>query len=164
MSKYDDLERLQKLKESGTITASEYNREKANILNENDKKNNNMKAVKILFIITVICALVTAIVIFLSIHYSNVAEDSIDELLKNQLIGKEDKELSRKNELVADLSTTFLWGGLIGLIATSITFLAGSIIKLIKSRKDRKTITIFIVKIVTMIIIDILVFLFLGTL
>lgn len=70
MSKYDDLEKIQKLKDSGTLTDEEFEYEKEKILkNTNSKKNvikdksskNYKKLLKVFFIIFFISLIITVI-------------------------------------------------------------------------------------------------------
>lgn len=61
MGKYEDLERLERLKNNGTITEDEFNEEKLKILNsENQKTSENNKATGV-FTILIIVILIAVI-------------------------------------------------------------------------------------------------------
>ena len=84
MSKYDDLEKIQKLKDSGTLTDEEFEYEKEKILkNTNSKKSvnkeksskNYKKLLKVFFIIFFISLIITVIII---INDMNINEKHTD--------------------------------------------------------------------------------------
>lgn len=55
MGKYEDLERLQKLKESGVLTQAEFDAEKAKILNnENEQTSENKKLTGVFTILVIV--------------------------------------------------------------------------------------------------------------
>lgn len=89
MSNIDELERLQKLKENGTLTEIEFETEKQKILNGKNttirqEKKNKKRMAKIFFILTVISAIGIIIAIVLYMPYGNVDLSDELELQKNK--------------------------------------------------------------------------------
>ena len=105
MSKLDDLERLNNLRESGTITSKEFEQEKQKILNLSNSNSTNKNTVR-LDIIGIILSIYSIILVFVSfyIHLGIFLLDlflvtalSVIALLiniraKKQVVGKSIKE------------------------------------------------------------------------
>ena len=67
MSKLDDLERLNNLRESGTITSKEFDQEKQKILNSGNVNSINKNTVR-LDIIGIVLSIYSVILVFVSFY------------------------------------------------------------------------------------------------
>lgn len=107
MSKYEDLSRLQKLKENGSLTDAEYEVEKYKILNSTDKQENKTEGIYIACLVLGICSFLLGAIPFIGLILSIVSL-VIWNKAKNEL-----KEKNESNGMV----TAGLVLSVIGLIA-----------------------------------------------
>lgn len=142
-NKYNELERLNKLKESGTITEQEFEIEKTKILNNNKSNSNNNKSLKIIvkvFCILSIIALITTIVIgIINVSYNNKYE----QWFEDNPTGEMDKILGIKHDYSVrdsyyDKVKSTRKIALVSIICTDILFLAYCISQFINNIKDNK--------------------------
>lgn len=89
MSKYEDLSRLQTLKESGSLTEAEYEVEKYKILNSTDKQNNKTEGIYIASLVLGICSFLFGAVPFIGLILS---------IISLVIWNKAKKNLSERNE------------------------------------------------------------------
>lgn len=146
MGKFEDLEKLQKLKETGVLTEEEFNQQKQNVLNAKNITHKKIGLTKIFYIISGIMLVLSIIVGFLKNYY-------LDKYLNLPLSDwkKETytfKKYRDKSDLTQNLSV-------ICLVITDIIFFITSIISFIKSKKDKKDIIRLIVEIIVIIVFTI---------
>lgn len=84
MSKFDDLEKLQKLKESGTITEEEFKKEKTKILNSNEKKKHKVSIGKTFIVLAIIAAILTIIFVVQYISCDEEYEEAWDNYIDDK--------------------------------------------------------------------------------
>jgi len=89
MSKYEDLSRLQTLKDSGSLTEAEYEVEKYKILNSTDKQNNKTEGIYIASLVLGICSFLFGAVPFIGLILS---------IISLVIWNKAKKNLSERNE------------------------------------------------------------------
>ena len=89
MSKYEDLSRLQTLKDSGSLTEAEYEVEKYKILNSTDKQNNKTEGIYIASLVLLICSFLFGAVPFIGLILS---------IISLVIWNKAKKNLSERNE------------------------------------------------------------------
>ncbi len=89
MSKYEDLNRLQTLKENGSLTEAEYEVEKYKILNSTDKQNNKTEGIYIASLVLGICSFLFGAVPFIGLILS---------IISLVIWNKAKKNLSERNE------------------------------------------------------------------
>lgn len=107
MSKYEDLNRLQTLKESGSLTEAEYEVEKYKILNSTDKQNNKTEGIYIASLVLGICSFLFGAVPFIGLILS---------IISLVIWNKAKKNLSERNE-TNGMVTAGLVLSIIGLLA-----------------------------------------------
>lgn len=107
MSKYEDLSRLQKLKENGSLTDAEYEVEKYKILNSTDKQANKTEGIYIASLVLGICSFLLGAIPFIGLVLSTVSL---------VIWNKAKNELKEKNE-TNGMVTAGLVLSIIGLIA-----------------------------------------------
>ena len=86
-NKYSELERLNNLRKSGTISETEFEVQKYRILNTTPDNKNKKNKSKILFIISGIGIIVSTILGFISYFWHN-SDMYIDTLLNNKSLNK----------------------------------------------------------------------------
>ena len=89
MSIYEDLSRLQTLKDSGSLTEAEYEVEKYKILNSTDKQNNKTEGIYIASLVLGICSFLFGAVPFIGLILS---------IISLVIWNKAKKNLSERNE------------------------------------------------------------------
>lgn len=89
MSKYEDLSRLQTLKDSGSLTEAEYEVEKYKILNSTDKQNNKTEGIYIASLVLGIYSFLFGAVPFIGLILS---------IISLVIWNKAKKNLSERNE------------------------------------------------------------------
>lgn len=107
MSKYEDLNRLQTLKENGSLTEAEYEVEKYKILNSTDKQNNKTEGIYIASLVLGICSFLFGAVPFIGLILS---------IISLVIWNKAKNELKEKNE-TNGMVTAGLVLSIIGLLA-----------------------------------------------
>lgn len=107
MSKYEDLNRLQTLKENGSLTEAEYEVEKYKILNSTDKQNNKTEGIYIASLVLGICSFLFGAVPFIGLILS---------IISLVIWNKAKKNLSERNE-TNGMVTAGLVLSIIGLLA-----------------------------------------------
>ena len=107
MSKYEDLSRLQKLKENGSLTDAEYEVEKYKILNSTDKQANKTEGIYIASLVLGICSFLLGAIPFIGLILS---------IVSLVIWNKAKNELKEKNE-TNGMVTAGLVLSIIGLIA-----------------------------------------------
>lgn len=110
MSKYEDLSRLQTLKDSGSLTEAEYEVEKYKILNSTDKQNNKTEGIYIASLVLGICSLLFASVPILGLILSIVSI----------VIWKKSKRRLDSNNATSGLVTAGLVLSIIALVIASL--------------------------------------------
>ncbi len=146
MTKYEELEKLQKLKESGTITEMEFEQEKQKILNSKvNEENNKIKRSKIFFIITIIGVIITILgVIIYKCYYDNVYYDIAyndvalyyDDDVTGELGEKHERAEKeyKKVSTILDIIKCGAWvtGGI-----TALMLVTGIVLKVIEKKKNQ---------------------------
>lgn len=126
-NKYNELEKLNQLKSSGTITETEYEVEKYKILNSNTKTLKNTKSISTkCFIFVGVEIIFLIIFISLSIYHYNKADEISwktssyytyigDDTYKNEMQSEIEKGDSFKyaSIIIGGLSTVFLITGIV---------------------------------------------------
>lgn len=162
-SKYNELERLNKLKESGTITEQEFEVEKAKILNgkSSNSKSSNGKSVlgkvsMCLFIIGIIVLIVAIIIGIVHISYYN-SWDDLPIVGNNGYGSSYERNLWNKVKTTEYCAATFL-------IIADIMFLVASICQFIKNKENKKKVIILVTEIITIVVITVVYILITGIL
>ena len=118
MEKYAELERLQKLKENGTLNNAEFEAEKQKILNERNttakqEKKNKKGIAKIFFILTIVGIIITIIAVGFSIYLSSqnykLAGDRVElEWKYNGNKERINKEMNKKLDTLDTISNVWV--------------------------------------------------------
>lgn len=112
MSKYEDLSRLQKLKENGSLTDAEYEVEKYKILNSTDKQANKTEGIYIASLVLGICSFLLGAIPFIGLILSIVSL-VIWNKAKNEL-----KEKKETNGMVTAGLVLSIIGLIVGIFMT----------------------------------------------
>lgn len=112
MSKYEDLSRLQKLKENGSLTDAEYEVEKYKILNSTDKQANKTEGIYIASLVLGICSFLLGAIPFIGLILSIVSL-VIWNKAKNEL-----KEKNETNGMVTAGLVLSIIGLIVGIFMT----------------------------------------------
>ncbi len=112
MGKFEDLQRIQKLKDSGSISESEFEIEKHKILNSNDAAKTKAKGIYITSLILGLCSLLIGLIPILGLIFS---------IVSLVITIKAKKELKLNNEK-SGLVTAGLILTIVGLIISIISF------------------------------------------
>ena len=112
MSKYEDLSRLQKLKENGSLTDAEYEVEKYKILNSTDKQANKTEGIYIASLVLGICSFLLGAIPFIGLILSIVSL-VIWNKAKNEL-----KEKKETNGMVTAGLVLIIIGLIVGIFMT----------------------------------------------
>lgn len=152
-NKYNELEKLNKLKANGTITDAEFEIEKSKILNNNGKKKNNnglKLAVIICFIVGIVLFIIT---IAITIKHKQIFKewDALPVYGDNGYGSTVERNLWNQVKNTEHIATGTL-------IISAITILAGSICQFIKSKSKKKGIIVLIVGIIATIAISVVYF------
>ncbi len=148
-NKYNELKKLNQLKENGTITNAEFESQKAKILNDTTINNNSnlKKAVKILLILSIIAFILLIAIGILYRYYGHKSAmlDSMEMYLQTDTY----KNLEQKCQILESITK-------ISIVITDLIFLATTICQFIKNQKNNKSIIIFVLEIITIVIIPII--------
>lgn len=94
MEKFEELEKIQQLKESGAITQAEFEVEKQKILNLKEKAKGKMHKSKLFFLLTKILLVITMIFIVITCWWHNVPYQESEENFHNTREDYENGEIS----------------------------------------------------------------------
>lgn len=148
-NKYNELKKLNQLKSNGTITNAEFESQKAKILNDTTINNNSnlKKAVKILLILSIISFILLIAIGILYRYYGHKSAmlDSMEMYLQTDTY----KNLEQKCQILESITK-------ISIVITDLIFLATTICQFIKNQKNNKSIIIFVLEIITIVIIPII--------
>lgn len=142
-NKYNELEKLNQLKSSGTITEEEFEMQKSKILNSKSNiTHTEFNKSKIFYILVGIGIVITIIV-------SIFSNQSYKEYWNNWEIN------STKYRILENKWEIFKNTTIISILITDLLFIVGSIVQFIKTKDNKRTIIIISIGLVIMIIFTI---------
>lgn len=140
MGKYEELEKIRKLKDEGTLTEGEFEEEKRKILNSENNKKIKFSKAKIFFILTFIFAVIS---IFNLISWCNAEKeyrDYMDEHIAADIelkwggISENRYEKIQENKSELSEKTHILEMSLIGSVSATVILLGTAIVLKIKKK------------------------------